>query len=317
MSHGKPPMNSHSEPMVRFEAYCKNFGSLEAVKTLDLEIANGESFALLGPNGGGKTTVLRGLVGLQSATSGRILVRGTDIAERPDHVRKILAYVPQRVTMPDVLTAHEILDLLARLRNVTRERVDDVLEVLALADDADRQVREFSGGMLQRLGLAAALLEEVPLLVLDEPTLNLDPQGIDSLHRALAELKERGSTIVFTSHSIHSAVRLADRVGVLVDGELVAVEPVTAFQAEVTRQTTVRVVLDRIDGEIIQAAVRAGAEIQASNATHVSFRALPEARLDVIRAIEHAGGTVEEFHTEAPGWEALVHTHFNGGGGLS
>ena len=107
---------------------------------------------------------------------------------------------------------------------------------------------------------------------------------------------------------------MADRVGVLVDGELVTLEPVTAFQAEVTRQTTVRVVLDRIDDAIVQAAVSAGAEVRECNATHVSFRALPENRLDVIRAIEHVGGTIEEFHTEAPGWESLVHTHFNGGG---
>ena len=300
--------------MIRFEEFSKRFGSLEAVKPLDLEIAIGESFAFLGPNGGGKTTVLRGLVGLHSPTSGRIVVRGSDIAEEPDRIRKWLAFVPQRVTMPDVLTAREILDLFAGLRKVPGERVDEVLDLLALSDDADRQVGEYSGGMLQRLGLATALLEEVPLLVLDEPTLNLDPQGIDSLHRALAGLKGRGSTIVFSSHSIHSAVHLADRIGVLVDGELVTLEPVAAFQAEVTRQTTVRVVLDRIDNAIVQAAAEAGAEIRESNATHISFRALPENRLDVIRAIEKAGATVEEFHTEAPGWESLVHTHFNGGG---
>ena len=307
-------MSSSKEPMVRFEDFSKRFGSLEAVKPLNLEIEPGESFAFLGPNGGGKTTVLRGLVGLHSPSSGRIVVRGVDIEREPDRVRQWLAFVPQRVTMPDVLTAREILGLFAGLRKMARDRVDEVLDTLALSDDADRQVGEFSGGMLQRLGLAAALLEEVPLLVLDEPTLNLDPQGIDSLHRVLADLKERGSTIVFSSHSIHSAVRLADRVGVLVDGELVTLEPVTAFQAEVTRQTTVRVVLDRINDGIVQAAEKAGAEVRECNATHVSFRALPEDRLDVIRAIENAGGTVEEFHTEAPGWESLIHTHFNGGG---
>jgi ABC-type multidrug transport system ATPase subunit len=307
-------MKSQSEPMIRFDAFSKSFGSLEAVIRLDLDIARGESFAFLGPNGGGKTTVLRGLVGLHSPTSGRIVVRGTDITEDPDTVRKLLAYVPQRVTMPDVLTAHEILALFAGLRRVSARRVDEVLDLFALSDDSERRVGEYSGGMLQRLGLAAALLEEVPLLVLDEPTLNLDPQGIDGLHRALAGLKERGSTIVFSSHSIHSAVRLADRVGVLVDGELVTHEPVTAFQTEVTRQTTVRVVLDRIDNAMIEAAERAGAEIRECNASYVSFRAQPEHRLNVIRAIERAGGTIEEFHTEAPGWESLVHTQFSGRG---
>jgi ABC-2 type transport system ATP-binding protein len=300
--------------MVRFEEFSKRFGSLEAVKPLNLEIGSGESFAFLGPNGGGKTTVLRGLVGLHSPTSGRIMVRGVDLEREPDRVRRWLAFVPQRVTMPDVLTAREILGLFADLRKVPGERVDQVLDLLALSDHADRWVGEFSGGMLQRLGLAAALLEEVPLLVLDEPTLNLDPQGIDGLHRALAGLKERGSTIVFSSHSIHSAVRLADRIGVLVDGELVTLEPVAAFQAEVTRQTTVRVVLDRINDAIVRAAEEAGAEVRECNPTHVSCRGVPVDRLYVFAAFENAGGTIEEFHTEAPGWESLVHTHFNGGG---
>jgi ABC-2 type transport system ATP-binding protein len=300
--------------MIRFEAFAKSFAAVEAVKPLDLRISRGESFAFLGPNGGGTTTVLRGLVGLHSPTSGRILVEEVDLAKKPDLVRRRMSFVPQRVTMPDVLTAREILNLFADLRNAPSERVGEVLDLFSLADVADRRVGEYSGGMLQRLGLAAALLEEVRLLVMDEPTLNLDPQGIDGLHRSLAELKERGCTIVFASHSIHSAVRLADRVGVLVDGEMVTLEAVTAFQTEVTRQTTVRVVLDRISDDIVRAAESAGAEIRECNATHVSFRALPESRLDVIRAIEEAGGTVEEFHTEAPGWESLVHTHFNGKG---
>jgi ABC-type multidrug transport system ATPase subunit len=302
------------KPMVRFEGFAKSFGMVEAVKGLDLVIEEGESFAFLGPNGGGKTTVLRALVGLHTPSSGRILVRSSDVARELDTIRKWIAFVPQRVTMPDALTGHEILGVFAALRRVKVSRVDEVLELLALSEDADRPVGEYSGGMLQRLGLAAALLEEVPLLVLDEPTLNLDPQGIDILHRTLASLKSRGSTIVFSSHSIHSAVRLADRVGVLVDGELVTLEPVAAFQAEVTKQTTVRVVLDRLDDAIIAAAEGAGAEVRECNATHVSFRAMPENRLEVIRAIEKAGGTIEEFHTEAPGWESLIHTHFNGGG---
>ncbi len=307
-------MSPVSDPMVRFEGFAKCYGSLEAVKPLDLEIAEGESFALLGPNGGGKTTVLRALVGLQSPTDGKIFVADVDITAQPDEVRRLFAYVPQRVTMPDVLTAHEILTTFAGLRGMSEDRVAEVLNLLALTDDADRQVGEFSGGMVQRLGLAAALLEEVPLLVLDEPTLNLDPQGIDSLHRVLTELNNRGTTIIFSSHSIHSAVQLADRVGVMVEGALVVSEPVAKFQAEVTRQTTVRVVLDRLDDAILNAAQKAGADVRECNATHVSFRALPEARLEVIRAIEKAGGTIEEFHTVAPGWESLVQTHFNGGG---
>lgn len=303
-------MSAPDAAMVRFDGFSKDYGALTAVKPLSLEIAAGESFALLGPNGGGKTTVLRGLVGLHAPTTGRILIRGVDIRQDLDRVKPCLAYVPQRVTMPDVLTAREILELFAGLRAVARDRVLEVLDLFRLTDDADRPVGEFSGGMIQRLGLAAALLDEVLLLVLDEPTLNLDPQGIESLHQALADLKRRGCTIVFSSHSIHTAVRLADRVGVLVAGELITLEAVSTFQTEVTRQTTVRVVLDRFDDAMAVAARNAGADIREANAMAVSFRALPEHRLEVIRAIEGAGGTIEEFHTEAPGWESLIHSRF-------
>jgi ABC-type multidrug transport system ATPase subunit len=303
-------MNQDSSPMLQIEGFAKKYGSLQAVRPLDLEVGEGESFALLGPNGGGKTTVLRAIVGLHAPSEGRILIRGVEVARDPTRVKQWLSFVPQRVTMPDVLTAREIVDFFARLRKVPPERVNEVLDLFALTDDAGRRVGEFSGGMVQRLGLAVALLEETPLLVLDEPTLNLDPQGIDILHRALGDLKERGSAIVFSSHSIHTAVRLADRVGVIVSGEMVTVEPVAAFQTEVTRQTTVRVVLSHTDDAMIRSAEDAGAEIREHNQTHVCFRALPEHRLDVIRAIERAGGTIEEFHTEAPGWESLAQTHF-------
>ena len=307
-------MSSPDAPMVRFEGFTKIYGAVSAVDDLTLEVGRGESFALLGPNGGGKTTVLRALVGLHFPSAGRILVQGIDARKEPDRVRPWLAFVPQRVTLPDVLTAREVLTLFAGLRGVAADRVDQTLKLFALADDADRRIGGFSGGMVQRLGLAAALLEEVPLLVLDEPTLNLDPQGIDSLHRALDDLKERGSTIVFSSHSIHSAIRLADRVGVLVAGKLVSVETVAAFRSEVTRQTTVRVVVDHFDESMLLAAETVGAEIRDYNANHVSFRAQTENRLEVIRAIEGAGGNITEFHTEAPGWEALVHSRFNGTG---
>jgi ABC-type multidrug transport system ATPase subunit len=300
--------------MVRLEAFSKAYGAVKAVHDLTLEVEQGESFALLGPNGGGKTTVLRAIVGLHHPTAGTVRVRGFDVCKEPDRVRPLVAYVPQRVTLPEVLTAREVLELFAGLRGVAEDRIHHTLELFALTDDADRPVGGFSGGMIQRLGLAAALLEEVPLLVLDEPTLNLDPRGIDGLHQALHELKTRGSTIVFSSHSIHSAIRLADRVGVLVGGELVTTETVTAFQSEVTRQTTVRVVIDGFDQRMVQIAEAAGAEIRDHNANHVSFRALPEHRLEVIRAIEGAGGIIAEFHTEAPGWEALVQSRFNRGG---
>jgi ABC-type multidrug transport system ATPase subunit len=303
--------------MIRLEAFEKRYGEVRAVKPLDLEIARGESFAFLGPNGGGKTTVLRALVGLHAPTSGRILIDGEDLTKAPDKVRKLISFVPQRVTMPGQLTAREILNLFAHLRGVPARRVDEVLEIFELLDDADRLTVQYSGGMLQRLGLAAALLEDVAILVLDEPALNLDPLGIARLHELLGELREKGSTIVFSSHIVHSAIQLADRVGVLVEGELARMESVPTFMNTVAKRTRVRVVLGSPAEAAITAAESAGASACRCNGSQLSFTALPRQRLEVIQAIQSVGGVVEEFHTEPPDWDSLVRDHNNGQGSES
>jgi ABC-type multidrug transport system ATPase subunit len=297
---------SGATPIIRIEGFTKSYGEVEAVKPLDLEIMRGESFAFLGPNGGGKTTVLRALVGLHAPTSGRILIDGEDLAKSPDRVKKLVSYVPQRVTMPGQLTAREILELFAHLRGVSSGRVDEVLAIFGLTDDADRLTVEYSGGMLQRLGLAVAMLEEVAVLVLDEPALNLDPLGIARLHELLTELRAKGSTIVFSSHIVHSAVQLADRVGVLVEGELAKLQDVPAFMTTVARETRVRVVLTSPAEMVVTAAEAAGASGCHCNESQLSFTAAPQRRLEVIQAIQSAGGVVEEFYTEAPDWESLV-----------
>ncbi len=303
--------------IIRMEAFAKSYGEVQAVKPLDLEIARGESFAFLGPNGGGKTTVLRSLVGLHAPSSGRIFIDGEDLSENPDRAKKLVSYVPQRVTMPGQLTAREILKFFAHLRGVASNRVDEVLAIFELAADADRLTGEYSGGMLQRLGLAVAMLEEVPILVLDEPALNLDPLGIAALHELLAELRTKGSTIVFSSHIVHSAVQLADRVGVLVGGELAKLQDVPAFMTTVAQKTRVRVVLAGQAELFVDRANTAGASNCRCNGAELSFTALPARRLEIIQAIQSGGGIVEEFHTEAPDWASVVRDQVNGRGSES
>jgi len=300
---------SQGEPLVRVEGFEKRYGTVQAVRTLDLEIERGEAFALLGPNGGGKTTVLRALAGLHRASSGRVLVNGVDMALAPDRAAGILSFVPQRVNLPEMLTAREILTLFARLKKAPLARVDRVLAEFGLEPSADRRTGEFSGGMVQRLGLAVGLLQEVDLLLLDEPTVNLDPPGILQLNRLLHELKAQGTTIVFASHLLKNAMELADRVGVLVAGRMVPPEEAPAFHEAVTRRTAVRVVLEHLTDDMVAAARDAGGDIARRNGQEVSFTALPEQRLGVIRAIERAGGAIQEFHTDAPDWEALIQEH--------
>lgn len=301
---------SSDAPTVCLERFEKRYGSIQAVHALDLEIAAGESFALLGPNGSGKTTIIRAVVGLHAPTAGRVLIDGIDVTRSPDRVKDRLSYVPQRVTMPDLLTAREVVRTFAKLKNAPMRRVDEVLELFALTDDADRPTRELSGGMLQRVGLAVAFLKRVSLFVLDEPTVNLDLPGVRRLQELLGELKTAGVTVLFSTHLMQSALRLADRVAILVEGRLVNIEAAPVFRSEVSSQTTVRVLLGSATDGVVEAARGAGAEVADRNGRQVLFRAHPERHLGIIRAIEQAGGTIEEFHAEPPDWEAFIKSHF-------
>ena len=303
---------SPSDAMIRFEQFEKSYGKVQAVKPLDLEVSHGESFALLGPNGSGKTSAIRAVVGLHAPTGGRILVDGLDVVREPDRVKRRLVYVPQRVTMPDLLTVREIVRVFARLNLVSDDRINETVQMFALDEVVDRPTQELSGGTLQRLGLAVAFLREAPLLVLDEPTANLDPIGIERFQQYLGKLKQRRTSILFSSHRLHSAMQLADRVGVLVDGQMASIEPASTFRTAVTRQTAVRIVFASVvDSNLIRSsAKKAGAEVLECDGEQICFSALPEHRMEIIRAIERVGGVVEEFHTEAPDWEALIRDHF-------
>ncbi len=292
--------------MIRLEQLEKHYGDLCAVHATDLEVRAGEIFVLLGSNGSGKSTILRAICGLHAPTSGRVLVDGLDVATDGLEVRRRLAYLPQRLTLPGLLTGREVLELYAGLGGAEPGQIDAVLAELDLAADADRPTGEYSGGMMQRLGLAITYLRDVGLLLLDEPTLNLDPGGTERFHEWLRGKNAAGVTVLFTSHILHEALHLADRVGVMAGGRLVQVEEVGAFRDRVLGATRVRVVLDRLDDGIVAAAQQAGATGATITETSYAFKAPPEKRWKVIRAIERAGAQIEGLHTEAPGWEALA-----------
>jgi ABC-type multidrug transport system ATPase subunit len=232
-------MSNDKKTMVRFERFEKSYGKVHAVKQVDLEVRKGEAFVLFGPNGSGKTTILKAVCGLHSPTSGRVLIEGLDMAVDPKEAKKRIAYLPQRMVIPGLLTGREVLEFYAGLKRVDPSRVEETLEFVSLADDADRYTREYSGGMIQRLGLGIAYLQEVPLLLLDEPTLSLDPTGIEQFRRWISAVKERNVTVLFTSHIVENALQLADRVGVIVDGRLVSVQTASEFRDRSVVGTTV------------------------------------------------------------------------------
>ncbi|MBV6495118.1 MAG: ABC transporter ATP-binding protein [Acidobacteria bacterium ACB1] len=210
--------------MINVQGLTKRFGSFTAVDDVSFEVREGETFALLGPNGSGKSTILKCIAGLIKPTSGEITVRGIDTCKRPQEARKALSFLPQRVGFHDCLTAREVLEFYCRLRKLPASRIEDVVHGSEFNFNgfSDKRVSELSGGMRQKLGLAVACLADAPVLLLDEPTVSLDPAGAIAFRKFLKTLKDNGKTIVFTSHVLADVEMLADRVAVLVDGKLTA-----------------------------------------------------------------------------------------------
>ncbi len=225
--------------MIRIEHLVKKYGVRLAVNDVSFHVRKGEVYALLGPNGGGKTTTMKSIVGLVLPTSGRICINDLDVRMYPKETRQCVSYLPQRVVFPEHQSAREIMRFFCRLRKLPLARGDEALDRLALLGAAERTVTDFSGGMIQRLGLAVVSLPDSPVLLLDEPTANLDPEGVKRFREFVLHQKENGKTIVFSTHLLQEAEQLADRVAIVVGGKLAAEESTESLRRHYLASRTI------------------------------------------------------------------------------
>jgi ABC-type multidrug transport system ATPase subunit len=193
-------------------------------------VGRGEVFAFLGPNGSGKTTTLKSIVGLTLPTKGEIRINGIDVAAEPKKARSHISYLPQRVIFPETLTAREVVRFYSSLRNIPPSVADAALSKAGFNGHADKPVHEFSGGMVQRLGMTVASIPDSPILLLDEPTANLDPQGVKIFRDFILDQKAGGKTILFSTHLLAEAEQLADRVAIFVAGRIAALESIESLR---------------------------------------------------------------------------------------
>jgi Cu-processing system ATP-binding protein len=208
--------------VIRFEALTKRYGAHRAVEGLTLSIAPGEVVALLGPNGSGKTTSLAVAVGLVRPTAGRVLAGEPGASTQEPEARRLISFLPQRVSFPESLTGGEIVEFYRRLRGAPPGRAHEVLRAASLNGAAHRAAGTYSGGMTQRLGLAVAALPDARAYLLDEPTSSLDADGLCAFYGLVERWRREGRAVLFSSHQLGDVERLADRVAVLVDGRLAA-----------------------------------------------------------------------------------------------
>ena len=205
----------------------KKYGSFTAVDQLTLTIRKGEIFALLGPNGAGKTTTILMMLGLTEPNSGLVRVCGINPASNPIEVKRKVGYLPENVGFYDDLTGFENLLFTARLNNISGDiaiqKTQDLLDKVGLKEQAAKKTGKYSRGMLQRLGLADVLIKDPEIIILDEPTLGIDPKGVREFLELIVDLsKQKGLTVLFCSHHLHQVQQVSDRVGLFVKGKLIA-----------------------------------------------------------------------------------------------
>lgn len=236
--------------MLEVRSLRKTFGELVAVHEVSFSVGAGEVLGLLGPNGAGKSTTVAMIAGLTTPASGQVLIHGAPLTGDTDNKKRRIGLVPQDLALYDELSALANLrffgSLYALEHDVLEHAIDAALKLVELADRARDRVGTFSGGMKRRLNLAASLLHDPDILLLDEPTVGVDPQSRNAIFSNLETLKARGKALLYTTHYMEEVERLADRVVIIDHGRVVASDTLDGLQRFAPAGSTGRVSLEQI-----------------------------------------------------------------------
>ena len=259
--------DTSSESVIIATELTKRYGRFTAVDRLNLSVRQGEIFGLLGPNGAGKTTTILMLLGLTEPTSGTVRVAGRDPVRDPLGVKSVVGYLPDNVGFYPNMSGRQNLRYTASLNRIrsreANERIDALLEQVGLAQAADKRAGKYSRGMRQRLAIADALVKRPSILILDEPTIGIDPEGVRDMLAMLERLREEeGMTVLLSSHLLHQVQEVCDRVGIFVGGHLIAAGPVPELERQLASE-------DELETEIV-AAMANGREADGPTLDHLA-----------------------------------------------
>jgi ABC-2 type transport system ATP-binding protein len=227
----------------------KNFGKLEAVKGVSFSVEKGESFSLLGPNGAGKSTIISMMTGLYPPTSGSIHITGVDVTKNPKQAQKSIGVVPQEIALYESLSARENLKFWGRMYDLSGKAldkaVDEVLEIIGLTDRSKDKINTFSGGMKRRVNIGAAILHKPVVLIMDEPTVGIDPQSRNHILNTVKSLNQNGMTIIYTSHYMEEVEYLCERIGIIDHGELIACGTLRELRETIGDRSRINISMDK------------------------------------------------------------------------
>ncbi len=283
-----------STPVLSVDRLVKRFGSRTAVNDVSFQIHRGEAVGLLGPNGAGKTTVLSLLVGLLNPDGGSISIHGRPIGGDTDSVKRHLGLATQDLALYEDLTALDNLAFFGALYGLHGSPLDavrtDILRFVGLADRAEEPVRGFSGGMKRRLNLAVALLHGPDVLLLDEPTVGVDPQSRNALLENIGELRRQGKTIVYTTHYMEEVERLCERVIIIDGGRVLADARVADLKAQANTGVGLELGVALADRERGCQIIQALPEVQATEITPLGLHVLVGHVSQISVILEHLRG---------------------------
>ncbi|MFD2442980.1 ABC transporter ATP-binding protein [Bacillus sp. CGMCC 1.16607] len=234
----------------------KSFDKKEVVRGVSFTVNKGESFGLLGPNGAGKSTTISMICGLLAYDSGEITVGGSSVKKKPMDIKKKIGVVPQEIALYPTMTAKENLLFWGRMYGLTgsqaKKRSDEVLEYVGLSDRAKHKIETFSGGMKRRINIGASLMHEPELLIMDEPTVGIDPQSRNHILETVKKLNQNGMTVIYTSHYMEEVEFLCDRIGIVDQGKMIALGTKTDLCNRLAGGTVIKLSVNSLEDAFIQ-----------------------------------------------------------------
>jgi ABC-2 type transport system ATP-binding protein len=296
----------------------KSYAETDAVKGLTFEISRGEFFGLLGPNGAGKTTTIGILSGLIEPTRGHVTIDGVDLFSRPMEAKARLGLVPQSFALYPTLCARDNLVFFGRIYGLKgkhlRERIARVLEIVELTDRVNQTVATFSNGMKRRLNIAAGLLHEPEILILDEPTVGVDTQSRNAILESIHSLNKSGVTVLYTTHYIEEAQRLCDRVAIIDQGKIIALNSPARLIQDLGKGIIRMEFNEGIDDKLLDQMKRIGLVIVVDDRKrriHIETDRIDEASRELLELMKTRDGLLKTLDISEPNLET-VFIHLTG-----
>jgi len=298
--------------MITVHGLKKRFGPVKALDNLDVDCNSGEIVALVGPNGSGKSTALRILAGIMRPDGGKARIGSDTIDISSVRVRNRISYLPQRIEFPDQVTAKELLTFFARIRHIPAERVVELISRFGFHNFEKKKVGELSGGMLQRLAIAVVFLPYADAYVLDEPTNNLDAEGLVRFREETIGAASRGAAVIMSTHILREVEHLAHRIVVMANGKNLFTQKIEQFAKDLSHSRKMWLTVGNLCEEHRAVALRSGAENVVLNCRTMTVECTESLRIPILNALFESGAAINEFGLYEPSLQQIYDQALSG-----